>query len=33
MVGVGGAGGRDSEGPIEAQRTHHRTALDHILSH
>lgn len=25
--------GGGSEGPTEAQRTHHRTALDHILSH
>ena len=33
IVLVGGVGGRDSAGPTEAQRTHHRTALDHVLSH
>lgn len=33
LLWLWGAGGRDSEGPTEAQRTHHRTALDHVLSH
>lgn len=27
------AEGRAGEGPTGAQRTHHRTILDHILSH
>lgn len=33
IVLVGGVGGRGSAGPTEAQRTHHKTALDHVLSH